>query len=142
MAGVMEKVRSCIFSVLGCVLVLGNFFLRGCMCPLQLLFMCSFLRVLRRRPALTHVCLSCTQASLMITCACYATTDYFYVCFCTVVPDGYGLSYAIGNDHIRWTITSLKRSTAELKHYLAEAASETRAMMERAEKQHKNESKL
>lgn len=49
-----------------------------------------------------------------------------------VVPDGYGLSYAIGDNYIRWTITSLKRNTAELKHYLAEAATETRVMMERA----------
>ena len=49
-----------------------------------------------------------------------------------VVPDGYGLSYSIGDDYIRWTITSLKRRTAELKHYLAEAATETRAMLDRA----------
>ncbi|KAF9071215.1 acyltransferase ChoActase/COT/CPT [Rhodocollybia butyracea] len=49
-----------------------------------------------------------------------------------VVPDGYGLSYAIGDDYIRWTITSLKRNTAEFKHYLAEAATETRVMMENA----------
>ncbi|KAL0069883.1 Carnitine O-acetyltransferase mitochondrial [Marasmius tenuissimus] len=49
-----------------------------------------------------------------------------------VVPDGYGLSYSIGDNYIRWTITSLKRHTAELKHYLAEAATETRVMMERA----------
>ncbi|TRM64181.1 acyltransferase ChoActase/COT/CPT [Schizophyllum amplum] len=49
-----------------------------------------------------------------------------------VVPDGYGLSYAIGDDYIRWTITSLKRNTAELRHYLAEAATETRVMMDRA----------
>ncbi|EPS96518.1 hypothetical protein FOMPIDRAFT_1025351 [Fomitopsis schrenkii] len=49
-----------------------------------------------------------------------------------VVPDGYGLSYSIGDEYIRWTITSLKRRTAELKHYLAEAATETRQMMERA----------
>lgn len=50
----------------------------------------------------------------------------------TVVPDGYGLSYAIGDDYIRWTITSLKRDTAALRHYLAEAATETKRMMERA----------
>ncbi len=50
----------------------------------------------------------------------------------TVVPDGYGLSYAIGDDHVRWTITSLRRRTADLKHYLAEAATETKLMMERA----------
>jgi carnitine O-acetyltransferase len=48
------------------------------------------------------------------------------------VPDGYGLSYSIGHDYIRWTITSLKRDTLKLKHYLAEAAAETRTMMERA----------
>ncbi|RDB15196.1 Carnitine O-acetyltransferase, mitochondrial [Hypsizygus marmoreus] len=51
-----------------------------------------------------------------------------------VVPDGYGLSYSIGDDYIRWTITSLKRRTAELKHYLAEAATEVREMMEAARK--------
>ncbi|KAF9646180.1 acyltransferase ChoActase/COT/CPT [Thelephora ganbajun] len=48
-----------------------------------------------------------------------------------VVPDGYGLSYSIGDNYIRWTITSLKRGTKELGHYLAEAATETRQMMER-----------
>jgi carnitine O-acetyltransferase len=51
-----------------------------------------------------------------------------------VVPDGYGLSYSIGDDYIRWTITSLKRRTAELKGFLEEAAIETAEMMERAEK--------
>ncbi|KAI0755122.1 acyltransferase ChoActase/COT/CPT [Daedaleopsis nitida] len=55
-----------------------------------------------------------------------------------VVPDGYGLSYSIGEDYIRWTITSLKRNTAELKHYLAEAATETRIMMEKAAAEAKN----
>jgi carnitine O-acetyltransferase len=53
----------------------------------------------------------------------------------TVVPDGYGLSYSIGHDYIRWTITSLKRKTAELHHYLAEAATQVRDMMERAAKE-------
>ena len=51
-----------------------------------------------------------------------------------VVPDGYGLSYSIGDDYIRWTITSLKRGTKVLKRYLAEAASEVKAMLEAAEK--------
>ncbi|KAI0345883.1 acyltransferase ChoActase/COT/CPT [Trametopsis cervina] len=51
-----------------------------------------------------------------------------------VVPDGYGLSYTIGDEYIRWTITSEKRRTKDLKHYLAEAATETREMMERAAK--------
>lgn len=52
----------------------------------------------------------------------------------TVVPDGYGLSYSIGDHYIRWTITSLKRRTQDLKRYLEEAALETRDMMERAAK--------
>lgn len=53
-----------------------------------------------------------------------------------VVPDGYGLSYGIGSDYIRWTITSIKdkRDGAKLKHYLAEAATEVRLMMEGAAK--------
>lgn len=51
-----------------------------------------------------------------------------------VVPDGYGLSYTIGDEYIRWTVTSLKRRTKDLKHYIAEAATETREMMERAAK--------
>ncbi|KIJ62738.1 hypothetical protein HYDPIDRAFT_114433 [Hydnomerulius pinastri MD-312] len=49
-----------------------------------------------------------------------------------VVTDGYGLSYSIDDHYIRWTITSLKKDTAELKHFLAEAATETRFMLERA----------
>ncbi|KZW03343.1 acyltransferase ChoActase/COT/CPT [Exidia glandulosa HHB12029] len=49
-----------------------------------------------------------------------------------VVEDGYGLSYAISDNYLRWTITSLKRDTEKLKNYLKEAADETRAMMERA----------
>ncbi|KAF8746661.1 Acyltransferase ChoActase COT CPT, partial [Rhizoctonia solani] len=51
-----------------------------------------------------------------------------------VVPDGYGLSYSISDNYIRWTATSLKRDTAVLKHYLAEAATETKQMMDRAAK--------
>lgn len=42
--------------------------------------------------------------------------------------------YSIGKDYIRWTATSLKRDTATLKHYLAEAATETKQMMDRAAK--------
>ncbi|KAI0051392.1 acyltransferase ChoActase/COT/CPT [Auriscalpium vulgare] len=49
-----------------------------------------------------------------------------------VVEDGYGLSYSIDDDYIRWTITSRKLETAKLKEYLAEAAVETRQMMEAA----------
>ncbi|KAH9179330.1 acyltransferase ChoActase COT CPT [Lactarius sanguifluus] len=49
-----------------------------------------------------------------------------------VVPDGYGLSYSIGDEYIRWTITSLKLDSEEFKACLADAATETRQMMERA----------
>ena len=49
-----------------------------------------------------------------------------------VVPDGYGLSYTIGDDYIQWTITSRKLDTDKFKDYLVEAATETRQMMERA----------
>jgi carnitine O-acetyltransferase len=49
-----------------------------------------------------------------------------------VVPDGYGLSYSIGDDYIRWTITSLGLSTDRFKGLLEEAAMETGQMMERA----------
>ncbi|KAF9443518.1 acyltransferase ChoActase/COT/CPT [Macrolepiota fuliginosa MF-IS2] len=54
-----------------------------------------------------------------------------------VVEDGYGLSYSIGDEYVRWTITSLKRRTGELKHYLAEAATEVREMLEAAERKEK-----
>jgi len=52
-----------------------------------------------------------------------------------VVEDGFGLSYAIGDDYVRWTITNLKEKQrgAELKHYLAEAATDVRKMLEAAE---------
>jgi carnitine O-acetyltransferase len=59
-----------------------------------------------------------------------------------VVPDGYGLSYSIGDDHIRWTITSLKLNTDKFKHCLAEAATVTRQMMERARLAEDNKPKL
>ena len=58
------------------------------------------------------------------------------------MPDGYGLSYSIGDDYIRWTITSLKRRTGDLKRYLEEAANETRDMMERAAKSEASKAKL
>ncbi|KAG5353913.1 hypothetical protein C0989_000156 [Termitomyces sp. Mn162] len=59
-----------------------------------------------------------------------------------VVPDGYGLSYSIGDNYIRWTITSLKRRTEVFKHYLAEAATEIRDMMEAARKADLKDAKL
>ena len=59
-----------------------------------------------------------------------------------VVPDGYGLSYSIGDEYIRWTITSLKRRTQEFKQHLEDAANETRDMMERAAKLESSKAKL
>ncbi|KAJ7816979.1 hypothetical protein B0H14DRAFT_2843895 [Mycena olivaceomarginata] len=56
-----------------------------------------------------------------------------------VVPDGYGLSYAIGDRYIRWTITSTRGDAGQLRHYLAEAATELRDMMERGVTQEKKE---
>jgi carnitine O-acetyltransferase len=53
-----------------------------------------------------------------------------------VVKDGFGLSYAIGDDYVRWTITNLKgkQKGEELRHYLAEAATEVKRMLEAAER--------
>ncbi|KAG8904608.1 Carnitine O-acetyltransferase mitochondrial [Tulasnella sp. 403] len=51
-----------------------------------------------------------------------------------VVPDGFGLSYSIGDHYLRWTITSRTGRSAELKEHLAEAATELREMMERVAK--------
>jgi hypothetical protein len=59
-----------------------------------------------------------------------------------VVPDGYGLSYSIGDDYIRWTTTSLKLGTDEFNRCLAEAATETRQMMERAKRMEGTKTKL
>ncbi|KAF7299596.1 Carnitine acetyl transferase [Mycena chlorophos] len=49
-----------------------------------------------------------------------------------VVPDGYGLSYAIGERYIRWTITSKRGDAAKLRYYLDEAATDARDVFERA----------
>jgi len=52
-----------------------------------------------------------------------------------VVPDGFGLSYSIGAEYIRWTITCKTGNRAkELRHHLAEAATETMRMIKNAEK--------
>jgi carnitine O-acetyltransferase len=59
-----------------------------------------------------------------------------------VVPDGYGLSYSIGDDYVRWTITSLKLDTEKFKECLAEAATETRQMMGRARQTESIKTKL
>ncbi|KAH9480202.1 Carnitine O-acetyltransferase, mitochondrial [Psilocybe cubensis] len=63
-----------------------------------------------------------------------------------VVEDGYGVAYAIGDDYVRWTITNLRGGYSRfgervdgrvLKHYLAEAATEVKDMLEAAAKKEK-----
>jgi carnitine O-acetyltransferase len=72
---------------------------------------------------------------------------YCWVCFSfrpdsfTVVPDGYGLSYSIGDDYIRWTITSRRLQTGDLRHHIADAATDVRKMMERAAKAQEGDTK-
>ncbi|RXW21507.1 hypothetical protein EST38_g4351 [Candolleomyces aberdarensis] len=57
-----------------------------------------------------------------------------------VVPDGFGLSYSIGDDYVRWTVTSSqkggrgKEANEQIVHYLAEAAGELKKTMEAAAK--------
>jgi carnitine O-acetyltransferase len=55
------------------------------------------------------------------------------------MKDGFGLSYAIGDAYVRWTIMNLKgkRKGEELRHYLAEAAMEVKRMLEAAERAEK-----
>ncbi|KAJ7796195.1 hypothetical protein B0H14DRAFT_2916328 [Mycena olivaceomarginata] len=55
-----------------------------------------------------------------------------------VVPDGYGLSYAIGDRYIRGP-SRARGDAGQLRHYLAEAATELRDMMERGVTQEKKE---
>lgn len=49
-----------------------------------------------------------------------------------VVDDGYGLSYAIGDDNIRWCVTTKNGDAEQFAKALESAAEEVRAMMERA----------
>ncbi|WVR03104.1 hypothetical protein IAU60_000094 [Kwoniella sp. DSM 27419] len=49
-----------------------------------------------------------------------------------VVPDGYGLSYAIGDDGLTWCITTKNNDAAKFGDALCAAAEELRQMMDRA----------
>lgn len=49
-----------------------------------------------------------------------------------VVPDGYGLSYAIHDDKLCWGITTMNGNAKELAAALQEAAADLKSMMERA----------
>jgi hypothetical protein len=64
-----------------------------------------------------------------------------------VVTDGYGLSYAIGQDYLRWVVTCLRTNTKNrlgqdwkdakaVKAALEEAADETAKMLEEGDAQH------
>jgi carnitine O-acetyltransferase len=52
-----------------------------------------------------------------------------------VVEDGYGLSYSIHDDYIRWCITTKNNDAEGFGKALQEAAEELRAMMDRAKGQ-------
>jgi carnitine O-acetyltransferase len=49
-----------------------------------------------------------------------------------VVEDGYGLSYAIGDNEIRWCVTTKNNDAEKFGKALSDAAEEIQAMMERA----------
>lgn len=49
-----------------------------------------------------------------------------------MVEDGYGLSYSIHDDHIRWCITTKKGDAEQFAKALTDAAEELRGMMDRA----------
>lgn len=48
------------------------------------------------------------------------------------MDDGYGLSYAIGDDNIRWCVTTKNGDATEFGKALEEAAEEVRASMQKA----------
>jgi carnitine O-acetyltransferase len=50
----------------------------------------------------------------------------------TVVEDGYGLSYAIGDNDVRWCVTTKNNDAEKFGKALESAAEEIRAMMDRA----------
>jgi carnitine O-acetyltransferase len=58
----------------------------------------------------------------------------------SVVPDGYGLSYSIGDEYIRWTVTCLKeigkkgKGAKDMKKVLQEAADEVKALLDSSTK--------
>lgn len=49
-----------------------------------------------------------------------------------VVDDGYGLSYAIGDDNITWCVTTKNGDAKEFAKAIENAAEEVRGMMKRA----------
>lgn len=53
---------------------------------------------------------------------------------CLVVPDGYGLSYAIDDNALTWGVTTMNNDAEAFGESLKSAARELRDMMERAGK--------
>lgn len=49
-----------------------------------------------------------------------------------MVEDGYGLSYSIHDDHIRWCITTKNNDAEKFGKALVEAAEELKGVMDRA----------
>ena len=49
-----------------------------------------------------------------------------------VVEDGYGLSYSIHDDCLRWCVTTKNNDAEKFANALCQAAEDIRAMMERA----------
>lgn len=58
-----------------------------------------------------------------------------------VVEDGYGLSYAIHDENIRWCVTTKNDNAEQFGQALCDAAMEMKAMMERATKAEGGEAK-
>jgi len=48
------------------------------------------------------------------------------------VEDGYGLSYEINDDSLRWCVTTKNKDAAKFGKALCDAAEEMKGMMERA----------
>ena len=65
-----------------------------------------------------------------------------------MVPDGYGLSYSIGDSYIRWTMTCLKdmshkgKGAKDMKKALEEAAEMVKAMLESVAQETSGKAKL
>jgi carnitine O-acetyltransferase len=49
-----------------------------------------------------------------------------------VVENGYGLSYSIHDDHIRWCITTKNNDAEKFANALTQAANDLKGMMDRA----------
>jgi hypothetical protein len=85
--------------------------------------------------------------TVKVCCQLRFRGDGWLTVFSLVVTDGYGLSYAIGQDYLRWVVTCLRTNTKNrlgqdwkdakaVKAALEEAADETAKMLEEGDAQH------